>query len=62
MSYVDGFIMPVPARISMPTRNSPPIAGIDLEGIRRARYVECLGNDVPYGELTSFPRAVHGQG
>jgi uncharacterized protein YbaA (DUF1428 family) len=21
-------------------------------------YVECLGDDVPYGELTSFPRAV----
>ena len=21
-------------------------------------YVECFGDDVPYGELTSFPRAV----
>ncbi len=21
-------------------------------------YVECVGDDVPYGELTSFPRAV----
>lgn len=21
-------------------------------------YVECIGDDVPYGELTSFPRAV----
>ena len=22
-------------------------------------YVECVGDNVPYGELTSFPRAVH---
>ena len=22
------------------------------------KYVECVGDDVPYGELTSFPRAV----
>jgi uncharacterized protein YbaA (DUF1428 family) len=21
-------------------------------------YVECIGDDVPYGKLTSFPRAV----
>uniref|UniRef100_UPI0013DC6E0E DUF1428 family protein n=1 Tax=Streptococcus pneumoniae TaxID=1313 RepID=UPI0013DC6E0E len=21
-------------------------------------YVECIGDDVPYGEVTSFPRAV----
>jgi uncharacterized protein YbaA (DUF1428 family) len=22
-------------------------------------FVECVGDDVPYGKLTSFPRAVH---
>ena len=24
----------------------------------RSTYVEAIGDDVPYGELTSFPRAV----
>ena len=28
-----------------------------MEGIWRA-FVECIGDDVPYGQLTSFPRAV----
>ena len=25
-------------------------------------FVECVGDDVPYGQLTSFPRAVQAKG
>ena len=29
-----------------------------VEGGPTRRVVECIGDDVPYGQLTSFPRAV----
>ena len=58
MAYVDGFIIAVPkARLEdykAMARRCMPVwkehGAID--------YVECVGEDVPYGELTSFPRAV----
>jgi len=58
MAYVDGFVLAVPkanleAYKDM-ARKCEPIwreyGAID--------YVECVGDDTPYGEVTSFPRAV----
>ena len=58
MPYVDGFV------IAVPTRNKEVYA----EHARRAaeifkecgalKLVECWGDDVPDGEVTSFPMAV----
>jgi uncharacterized protein YbaA (DUF1428 family) len=33
-------------------------AGTVWKELGALAYVECIGDDVPYGELTSFPRAV----
>jgi uncharacterized protein YbaA (DUF1428 family) len=33
-------------------------AGLVWKEYGALAYVECVGDDVPYGELTSFPRAV----
>jgi uncharacterized protein YbaA (DUF1428 family) len=50
MSYVDGFLIPVPkAKLDEYRRMARQASEV---------YVECIGDDVPYGELTSFPRAV----
>ena len=58
MAYVDGFILAVPKanieRYKDMARKCEPIwreyGAID--------YVECIGDDTPYGEVTSFPRSV----
>jgi uncharacterized protein YbaA (DUF1428 family) len=58
MAYVDGFVLAVPKSnleaYKAMARKCEPIwreyGAID--------YVECVGDDTPYGEVTSFPRAV----
>jgi len=58
MAYVDGFVLAVPkdkldAYKAMAAECAPiwkEYGAID--------YVECVGDDVPYGKVTSFPRAV----
>ena len=58
MAYVDGFVIAVPKdnieKYKELARKCAPIwkeyGAID--------YVECIGDDTPYGKLTSFPRAV----
>jgi uncharacterized protein YbaA (DUF1428 family) len=58
MAYVDGFIVAVPkANIEAYKAMSEKCQPIWRE-YGATDYVECLGDDVPYGELTSFPRAV----
>jgi uncharacterized protein YbaA (DUF1428 family) len=58
MAYVDGFVIPVPkdkleAYKDMARRCQPIWKEYGAIG-----YAECVGDDVPYGEITSFPRAV----
>ena len=58
MAYVDGFVIAVPRdRLDDYTRMAELGRDIWME-LGAVSYVENVGDDVPYGELTSFPRAV----
>ena len=58
MSYVDVFLIPVPKnRLPDYEKMSPAFAGV-LKQNGASDYVEYIGDDVPIGEVTSFPRAV----
>jgi uncharacterized protein YbaA (DUF1428 family) len=58
MSYVDGFVLAVPKdRIEADKAMTARVSQIWRDHGAKG-YVECVGDDVPYGELTSFPRAV----
>ena len=58
MAYVDGFVLAVPkARLEDYKAMARKCAPIWKE-FGATAYVECVGDDVPYGKLTSFPRAV----
>jgi len=58
MPYVDGFIVAVPKAKLEAYKNMARAAGDIWKEYGALSYVECVGDDVPYGELTSFPRAV----
>jgi len=58
MSYVDGFILAVPKAKLEAYKAQAGRAGEMWMEYGATSYVECIGDDVPYGELTSFPRAV----
>ena len=56
--YVDGFLLPVPKKNVDAYRKLARKAGKVWMEYGALSYVECVGDDVPYGEMTSFPRAV----
>lgn len=58
MSYVDGFVLAVPKANIDAYRKMAQLGGTVWMEYGALSYVECFGDDVPYGELTSFPRAV----
>ena len=58
MPYVDGFIVPVPKKNLEAYKDIARKAGEVWMDHGALSYAECVGDDVPYGELTSFPRAV----
>jgi uncharacterized protein YbaA (DUF1428 family) len=58
MAYVDGFIVPVPKDKLEAYKEFSAYAGAIWKEFGALEYVECVGDDVPYGEITSFPRAV----
>lgn len=58
MSYVDGFLLAVPKDNIDAYKDVARKAGDVWMEHGATAYVECLADDVPYGELTSFPRAV----
>ncbi|THK37594.1 DUF1428 family protein [Ensifer sp. MPMI2T] len=58
MSYVDGFLVAVPKAKVEDYKALARRAGEVWKEHGALNYVECLADDVPYGELTSFPRAV----
>ena len=58
MSYVDGFVIAVPKDKIDAYKKMARLGGTVWMEYGALSYVECFGDDVPYGELTSFPRAV----
>jgi uncharacterized protein YbaA (DUF1428 family) len=58
MSYVDGFVIPVSRSKIEAYQASARKAGTIWKEHGALAVVECLGDDLPFGEQTSFPRAV----
>lgn len=58
MSYVDGFVLAVPKSKIEAYKALARKAGEVWREHGALASVECIGDDVPYGEVTSFPRAV----
>jgi uncharacterized protein YbaA (DUF1428 family) len=58
MSYVDGFVVPVPKDRLDDYKEMARVGGAVWKEHGALAYVECIGDDVPYGETTSFPRSV----
>lgn len=58
MLYVDGFVIPVAKDMVDAYKAHARKAGEVWMEHGALSFVECVGDDVPYGELTSFPRAV----
>jgi uncharacterized protein YbaA (DUF1428 family) len=58
MAYVDGFVLPVPKDKIDAYKALAKRAGDIWKEHGALDFVECVGDDVPYGEVTSFPRAV----
>ena len=56
--YVDGFVVPVPKRNIDAYRRGARKAGKIWREYGALEYRECVGDDVPMGKLTSFPRSV----
>jgi uncharacterized protein YbaA (DUF1428 family) len=58
MSYVDGFVVPVPQQNLAAYRTMARKAGKIWREHGALEYVECVADDVKPGKLTSFPQAV----
>ena len=58
MPYVDGFVVPVQKDKVEAYKAHAHKAGEIWMELGALAFVECVGDDVPYGTLTSFPRAV----
>ncbi len=58
MSYVDGFVIPVKASNKEAYRQMAIKAAEVWKDHGALEVIECWGDDVPDGKLTSFPMAV----
>lgn len=58
MAYIDGFVLAVPKNRLDEYRKLADEMGNVWREHGALSYVEAVADDVPYGELTSFPRAV----
>jgi uncharacterized protein YbaA (DUF1428 family) len=58
MTYVDGFVAAVPTANRDRYRKHAETAAVVFKECGALRVVECWGDDVPQGKLTSFPMAV----
>jgi uncharacterized protein YbaA (DUF1428 family) len=59
MSYVDGFVAAVPTANRDAYKKHAEAAAVVFKEHGALKLVECWGDDVPEGKLTSFPMAVH---
>jgi uncharacterized protein YbaA (DUF1428 family) len=58
MDYVDGFVVAVPTATREAYRSYAQAAAAVFKENGALQVVECWGDDVPEGKLTSFPMAV----
>ena len=58
MHYIDGFVAAVPTANKEKYLQHARDAGVVFKDHGALKMVECWGDDVPDGTLTSFPRAV----
>lgn len=58
MTYVDGFVAAVPSDKREDFLEHAKGAAVVLKAHGALKVVECWGDDVPEGEITSFPMAV----
>jgi uncharacterized protein YbaA (DUF1428 family) len=58
MSYVDGFVLPVPKKNLSAYRRLAQRAGKVWREHGATEYIECVADDVKPGKWTSFPRSV----
>ena len=58
MTYVDGFVVPVPKRKLAAYRRMARKAGKVWREHGALEYRECIADDVKWGKRTSFPRSV----
>jgi uncharacterized protein YbaA (DUF1428 family) len=58
MAYVDGFVLPVPKKNVKAYRKIAQKAGKVWKEYGALDYWECVGDDIPPGKTTSFPRSV----
>jgi uncharacterized protein YbaA (DUF1428 family) len=58
MSYVDGFVVPVPKKNLQAYRRMARAAGKVWREHGALQFWECVADDVAWGKRTSFPRSV----
>ena len=58
MSYVDGFVLPVPRKNLAKYRRMAALGGKVWKEHGAIEYVECVADDVKSGKHTSFPQSV----
>jgi uncharacterized protein YbaA (DUF1428 family) len=58
MNYVEGFVVAVPTANRETYRTHAEEAAVVFKEHGALKVVECWGDDVPDGEVTSFPMAV----
>jgi len=58
MNYIDGFVAAVPTANRERYKKHAEAAAVVFKEHGALRLVECWGEDVPQGKVTSFPMAV----